>query len=121
LQQLTLISGLLVIDTSEQRRENVTGTTMFHDIPERVLSRMRELEQIDLRDRIDGTHRMKQLSQIPSEVGRFIAILAAAAPDGRWIEIGTGAGYSTLWLALACRASKRKATTFEILRLANEH
>jgi len=88
---------------------------MFHDIPERVLSRMRELEQIDLRDRIDGTPRMKRLRQIPSEVGRFIAILAAAAPDGRCIEIGTSAGYSTLWLALACRASNRKVTTFEIL------
>ncbi|MBZ5723239.1 MAG: hypothetical protein LAO03_23120, partial [Acidobacteriia bacterium] len=112
---MTLISGLLVIDTSGQRLENVTGTTMFHDIPERVLSRMRQLEQIDLHDRIDGTPRMKRLRQIPSEVGRFIAILAVAAPDGRCIEIGTSAGYSTLWLALACRASNRKVTTFEIL------
>jgi caffeoyl-CoA O-methyltransferase len=76
---------------------------------------MRELEQIDLRDRIDGTPRMKRLRQIPAEVGRFIAILAAAAPDGHCIEIGTSAGYSTLWLALACRARNRKVTTFEVL------
>ena len=76
---------------------------------------MRELEQIDLRDRTDGTPRMRRLRQIPSEVGRFIAILAAAAPDGRCIEIGTSAGYSTLWLALACRSSHRKVITFEIL------
>lgn len=76
---------------------------------------MRELEEIDARDREDGTTRMKRLRQIPAEVGRFVAVLAATAPDGRCIEIGTSAGYSTLWLALACRATGRKVTTFEIL------
>ena len=76
---------------------------------------MAELERIDSRDRTDGTPRMKRLRQIPPEVGKFIAILAAAAPAGRWIEIGTSAGYSTLWLALACRAVGRKITTYEIL------
>jgi caffeoyl-CoA O-methyltransferase len=88
---------------------------MFHEIPEAMLARMRELERIDAGDRIDGTVRMKRLRQIPPEVGRFIAILAAAAPAGRCIEIGTSAGYSTLWLALACRATGRKITTYEIL------
>ncbi len=76
---------------------------------------MRELEQIDSRDRTDGTPRLERLRQIPPEVGRFLAILAAAAPLGRLIEIGTSAGYSTLWLALACRATSRKIVTFEIL------
>jgi caffeoyl-CoA O-methyltransferase len=88
---------------------------MFHDIPQAILVRMRELEQIDSRDRTDGTPRMRRLRQISSEVGKFIAILAAAAPAGRWIEVGTSAGYSTLWLALACRAVRRKITTYEIL------
>jgi caffeoyl-CoA O-methyltransferase len=88
---------------------------MFHDIPQAMLVRMRELEQIDSCDRTDGTPRMKRLRQIPPEVGKFIAIVAAAAPAGRWIEIGTSAGYSTLWLALACRAVGRKITTYEIL------
>lgn len=88
---------------------------MFHDIPKAVLTRMRELEELDARDRTDGTPRMKRLRQIPPEVGKFIAILAAAAPPGRWLEIGTSAGYSTLWLALACRAIGRKMTTYEIL------
>jgi predicted O-methyltransferase YrrM len=31
------------------------------------------------------------------------------------IEIGTSAGYSTLWLALACLPTGRTITTFEIL------
>jgi predicted O-methyltransferase YrrM len=88
---------------------------MFHDIPPAMLSRMRELEHIDARDRADGTPRMTRLRQIPPEVGKFIAILAAAAPAGRCIEIGTSAGYSTLWLALACRAVGRKITTYELL------
>jgi predicted O-methyltransferase YrrM len=88
---------------------------MFHEIPEAMLARMRELERIDAGDRIDGTPRMKRLRQIQPEVGRFIAILAAAAPDGRCLEVGTSAGFSTLWLALACRATGRKITTFEIL------
>jgi predicted O-methyltransferase YrrM len=76
---------------------------------------MAELEQLDSLDRGNGTPRMKRLRQISPEVGKFIAVLAAAAPAGRWIEIGTSAGYSTLWLALACRAVGRKITTYEIL------
>jgi predicted O-methyltransferase YrrM len=88
---------------------------MFRDIPEAIRARMHELERMDARDREDGTPRLQRLRQIPPEVGRFIALLAAAAPAGRWIEIGASAGYSTLWLALACRAVGRKITTYEIL------
>jgi predicted O-methyltransferase YrrM len=88
---------------------------MFHDIPKAVLARMRELEEMDARDRDDGTPRLKRLRQVPAEVGKFIAFLAASSPAGKWIEIGTSAGYSTLWLALACRAVGGRITTYEIL------
>jgi len=88
---------------------------MFHNMPTAIFSRMRQLEEIDALDRTDGTPRMKRLRQIPPEVGKFISLLAAAAPAGRCIEIGTSAGYSALWLALACRAVGRKLTTYEIL------
>src|SRR5579862_1523525 len=88
---------------------------MFHDIPPPMLARMRELEQIDRYDRTDGTPRLKRLRQIPPEVGKFIAIMATGAPAGHCLEIGTSAGYSTLWLALACRAAGRRLTTYEIL------
>jgi predicted O-methyltransferase YrrM len=88
---------------------------MFHDIPDQILARMRHLEQIDARDRADGTRRLERLRQIPPEAGKFITMLAAGAPEGRYIEIGTSAGYSALWLALACRARGRKLTTFEVL------
>jgi len=84
---------------------------MFHTIPPAVLSRMLYLEEIDSRDRADNTPRLQRLRQIPPETGRFIALLAAGAPHGSVVEIGTSAGYSTLWLAL----TGRKVTTFEIL------
>ncbi len=89
---------------------------MFSEIPQSILSQMQELERRDARDRTDGTPRMERLRQIPPETGKFIALLAAAAPAGRWIEIGTSAGSSTLWLAVACRAVGRRVTTYEILQ-----
>lgn len=88
---------------------------MFHAIPPLVSQRMRQLEILDDRDRGDGTPRMERLRQIPPETGRFLAMLAAAAPAGRMIEIGTSAGYSALWLSLACAMLNRKLTTFELL------
>lgn len=89
---------------------------MFENIPQAILNRMKELETIDAQDRTDGTDRLKRLRQIPQETGRFIALLATMAPDGRYIEIGSSAGYSTLWLALACHQIGRKITTYEILQ-----
>jgi caffeoyl-CoA O-methyltransferase len=97
---------------------------MFHDIPQPILDRMRYLEANDARDRTDGTPRPRRLRQIPPETGKFLALLAAGAPPGEVIEIGASAAYSTLWLALACRATGRTVTTFEVLegkvRLAEE-
>jgi len=88
---------------------------MFHNIPRQILDRMRDLEEIDRHDRVDGTPHLQRLRQITPETGKFIALLAAMAPKGQYIEIGTSAGYSTLWLALACRFVGRHITTFEIL------
>jgi predicted O-methyltransferase YrrM len=88
---------------------------MFHDIPHPILDRMHHLEEIDTQDRQDGTPRLQRMRQIPPQTGRFLALLAAGAPQGRWIEIGASAGYSTLWLALACREAGSRITTFEVL------
>jgi predicted O-methyltransferase YrrM len=87
---------------------------MFHDIPSAVRERMRALEETDARDRVDGTPKSKRLRQIPPETGKFLALLAASAPKGNVIEIGSSAGYSTLWLSLACRARGARVTTFVI-------
>lgn len=88
---------------------------MFHTMPPEILARMQHLEAIDARDRVDGTTRAERLRQIPPETGRLIALLAAMAPPGAWVEIGASAGYSTLWLALAAREAGRSITTFEML------
>lgn len=87
---------------------------MFHDIRTAILERMRYLETVDARDRKDGTPRLKRLRQIPPETGRFLALLLAGAPEGAVLEVGTSAGYSTLWLALACELLQRQIVTFEI-------
>ena len=77
---------------------------------------MRFLEELDKKQREKGVSSLQRLRQIPPETGTFLAILAASAPAGTYLEIGTSGGYSTLWLALACRQKGRKLITFEILK-----
>jgi caffeoyl-CoA O-methyltransferase len=89
---------------------------MFHKIPETIKKRMEYLEDQDRKDRVDGTPRMERLRQISPETGKFISLLAASAPKGEFIEIGTSAGYSTLWITLACQLIGNKLITFEILK-----
>lgn len=86
---------------------------MFHEIPAPVLERMAFLEAIDAQDRLDGTPKVARLRQIPPETGRFLALLAASAPPGQVVEIGTSGGYSGLWLSLACRQRGDGLTTFD--------
>lgn len=97
---------------------------MFHEIPQAYLERMAYLEEIDARDRVDGTITPKRLRQIPPETGRFLALIASSALPGKWIEVGTSAGYSGLWISLACRSKGQVLNTIEILdekiRLAQE-
>ena len=54
-----------------------------------------------------------RLRQIPPETGKLLALLAAGAPPGLVLEIGTSGGYSSLWLALACRARGDRLISFE--------
>lgn len=76
---------------------------MFHGLTAAMRTRMAQLEAIDAADRTDGTLHGRRLRQIPPDTGRYLAILAAAAPAGQMVEVGTSAGYSALWLSLACR------------------
>jgi predicted O-methyltransferase YrrM len=88
---------------------------MFHNIHPAIVTRMKFLEELDGKDRTDGTPRLQRLRQIPPETGKFLALLAAGAPAGSMLEIGTSAGYSTLWLAVAAQALGRQVVTFEVL------
>lgn len=88
---------------------------MFHNIPESILKRMRELEARDALDSEEGIPRSQRLLQIPPVTGKFLALLCASAPEGGVLEVGTSGGYSSLWLSLACRVRGDHLTTFEIL------
>lgn len=88
---------------------------MFHDIPQPVLDQMSYLEGIDEKDRQDGTPLLKRLRQISPETGRLLAILAADTPKGSWLEVGTSAGYSALWLTRASALRDAKLVTYELL------
>ncbi len=88
---------------------------MFFEITEKMKARMEHLENIDKKDRSNGTERMKRLRQIPPETGKFIALLASMCPDGNYLEIGTSAGYSTMWLSLAIKKKNIKIKTYELL------
>jgi caffeoyl-CoA O-methyltransferase len=89
---------------------------MFAEMSSGMKERMQVLEQIDARDRTDGTERSRRLKQITPESGKFLALLAASCPDGGdFIEIGTSAGYSALWISLALQQRRKKLKTFEIL------
>jgi predicted O-methyltransferase YrrM len=85
---------------------------------------MQYLEEIDRKDRADDTPRMQRLRQIPPETGKLLALLASNVPAGEWVEIGTSAGYSAMWLSLAVKARGIRLKTHELLpekiRLARE-
>jgi predicted O-methyltransferase YrrM len=89
--------------------------TIFSDIPKPMLDRMQVLEERDRKDRKDGTPNLKRLRQVPPEAGMQLALLAASAPSGQLLEIGTSAGYSALWLSLAAKQRGDKLVTFELL------
>ena len=88
---------------------------MFHNLTPAILDRMAYLEKLDADHRQQSLPMLERLRQVPRETGKFIALLAASAPAGLHIEIGTSAGYSTMWLALACRAKKCRLRTYEVL------
>jgi Predicted O-methyltransferase len=87
---------------------------MFRDIPQAVEVTQGHLKALEAWRKAQGMDRARLLRQIPPETGKLLAILLASCPAGDAAEVGTGAGYSGLWLALACRATGRKLTTFEL-------
>jgi predicted O-methyltransferase YrrM len=79
-----------------------------------ILDRMQSLEKAGAIDRQDGITRLERLRQISPETMKFIALLAASAPQGDTLEVGTSGGYSTLRLALVCRDPGRRMTMVPI-------
>jgi len=87
---------------------------MFRDIPQAVEVTQGHLKALEGWRKAQGADRSRLLRQIPPETGKLLAILLANCPKGDAAEVGSGAGYSGLWLALACRATGRRLVTFEL-------
>lgn len=87
---------------------------MFRDIPQAIEVTQGHLKALEAWRTAQSMERKRLLRQIPPETGKLLALLLANCPAGDAAEVGTGAGYSALWLALACRATGRKLTTFEL-------
>ena len=80
---------------------------MFHDISVSMREVMRALEEQNERDQ-------PALRSVSADVGRCLALLAMSAPQGAFVELGSSAGYSSLWLSLAVRARGVTLTTVEL-------
>jgi caffeoyl-CoA O-methyltransferase len=77
---------------------------MFDDIPAPIRTRMTELEALDREQRAGTAPPERWVRTVTPETGRLIAVLVEWAPgSGVLAELGTGSGYSTLWLTLAVR------------------
>ncbi len=90
---------------------------MFSNIPQAILDRMQYLEERDQYEMSGKTpiNHFDKLRQIPPDTGKFISLIASTlTTNGQWLEIGTSAGYSALWLALACKKLNKKLITFEL-------
>jgi len=80
-----------------------------------MFRRMRYLEKFDAQDRLSDKPALQRLRQIPPQTGKFLALMAAICPRGNFVEIGTSAGYSTMWISLAAQERNVRIKTFEIL------
>ena len=87
---------------------------MFNEIADGMRARMRELEERAKLDETDQVPDSEKLRQISPETGKFLALMAASSPEGNWVELGTSAGYSGMWLSLACQARDKKLTTIDL-------
>jgi len=80
---------------------------VFHDISTDMQRVMRALEEQTACDQ-------PSLRSVPADVGRCLSLLAMSAPSGRFLELGSSGGYSSLWLSLAARAKGATLTTVDI-------
>jgi predicted O-methyltransferase YrrM len=74
---------------------------------------MKDLEARDAADRVDGTPHSARLRVIGPQTGEFLRTLVLATAARVIVEVGTGSGYSALWLALGAAQTGGRITTFE--------
>src|SRR4029450_8968609 len=84
-----------------------TEAPVFHDISANMRQVMLELEE-------ETERHQSALRSVSGDVGRCLALLALSVPNGALVELGSRAGYSSLWLSLAARARSVTLTTVEL-------
>ena len=72
-----------------------------------------ELEHAGAENDERAAERADRLLNITHDTGVFLNLLARAVKARRIVEVGTGNGYSTLWLAEAARATGGRVDTVE--------
>jgi predicted O-methyltransferase YrrM len=73
-----------------------------------------ELYEFGQRNDQAKTGRSERMLNITPETGEFLRMLIISGNHRRVLELGTSNGYSTLWLADACRQVGGKVVTFEV-------
>jgi predicted O-methyltransferase YrrM len=73
-----------------------------------------ELEMRDERERMRGLPAAQQIQIVAPAAAKFISIMAIAHKAKHMVEVGSGVGYSTLWLAYAASVTGAKVITCEM-------
>jgi predicted O-methyltransferase YrrM len=72
------------------------------------------LERRDEKERMRGVAGSERLNILDPDSAKYISIIAIAKKAQTIVEVGSGAGYSTLWLAYAASVTGGKVATCEI-------
>jgi predicted O-methyltransferase YrrM len=85
---------------------------------ELIKKRMKELEERNAyeKSKPKGTFtRDEMLKQVSQETGNLISLIASLAPNGTYVEVGTSAGYSSMWIAKGMSQENFPLITHELL------
>ncbi len=63
---------------------------------------------------LDDIRNNQRFSNVPTQDGRFLRIMAESMNAKHVVEIGTSTGYSAIWFGMALQQTGGKLTTFEI-------
>jgi len=80
---------------------------VFHNISAAMQQAMTSLVALNERDQAG-------IRSVDTDVAKLLTMLAITAPQGEWLELGTSAGYTTLWLSLAAKTRGVSITTVEL-------
>ena len=82
-------------------------------ISPRTLDVMHQIELRDGADRADGTPHAARLRAIGPDTGEFLRTLVVAMCARTIVEVGTGSGYSAMWMAQGALVTAGRIVTFE--------